>query len=178
MESSQSSTDRSPSARHPHYLAVALLAPGSFLSAVRNGDRLRWQHPPGPTTGRGRRPSGGGRPAAPRGSSHSKAADRLRHPSGMLRETVMGDSGHTARIKTLVYFQWRLTDWEDGVSAFIIGSRFQLLAQFGWVFLIRARYATLRLYTYPIQLSTSQDWCGCVQREFRSSVNHSASLVV
>jgi len=49
------------------------------------------------------RPSGGGRSAAPRGFSHSKAADRLRHPGGMLRETVMGDSGYTARIKTLVY---------------------------------------------------------------------------
>ena len=46
--------------------AVAL-APGSFLSVVRSGERPRWQHPPGPLRGRGRRPSGGARSAAPRG---------------------------------------------------------------------------------------------------------------
>lgn len=34
----------SPSPRHPHYLAVAP-ALGGFLSVVRSGERLRWQHP-------------------------------------------------------------------------------------------------------------------------------------
>ena len=38
-----------------------------FPSVVRSGERLRWQHPPGPLRGRGRRPSGGARSAAPRG---------------------------------------------------------------------------------------------------------------
>ena len=47
----------------PHYLAVAP-APGSFLSVVRSGERLRWQHPPGTSSGQGqtairRRPIGG-----------------------------------------------------------------------------------------------------------------------
>ena len=64
--SSNRQADRKPSLRHPHYLAVAP-APGSFLSVVRSGERLRWQHPPGPLRGRGRRPSGGARSAAPRG---------------------------------------------------------------------------------------------------------------
>ena len=49
--------------RHSHYLAVAP-APGSFLSVVRSGGRLRWQHPSGPSSGQGqtairRRPIGG-----------------------------------------------------------------------------------------------------------------------
>lgn len=43
--SSNRQADRKPSLRHPHYLAVAP-APGSFLSVVRSGERLRWQHPP------------------------------------------------------------------------------------------------------------------------------------
>ena len=43
--SSNRQADREPSLRHPHYLAVAP-APGSFLSVVRSGERLRWQHPP------------------------------------------------------------------------------------------------------------------------------------
>ena len=42
--SSNRQADRKPSLRHPHYLAVAP-APGSFLSVVRSGERLRWQHP-------------------------------------------------------------------------------------------------------------------------------------
>ena len=41
--SSNRQADRKPSLRHPQYLAVAP-APGSFLSVVRSGDRLRWQH--------------------------------------------------------------------------------------------------------------------------------------
>ena len=36
--------DWRPFLRRPHYLAVAL-APGSFLSVVRSGGRLRWQRP-------------------------------------------------------------------------------------------------------------------------------------
>ena len=61
--SSNRQADREPSLRHPHYLAVAP-APGSFLSVVRSGGRLRWQHPPGPSSGQGqtairRRPIGG-----------------------------------------------------------------------------------------------------------------------
>ena len=44
--SSNRQADRKPSLRHPHYLAVAP-APGSFLSVVRSGERLRWQHPRG-----------------------------------------------------------------------------------------------------------------------------------
>ena len=43
--SSNRQADRKPSLRHPHYLAVAP-APGSFLSVVRSGERLRWQRPP------------------------------------------------------------------------------------------------------------------------------------
>lgn len=43
--SSDRQADRKSSLRHPHYLAVAP-APGSFLSVVRSGERLRWQHPP------------------------------------------------------------------------------------------------------------------------------------
>ena len=42
--SSNRQADRKPSLRHPHYLAVAP-APGSFLSVVRSGERLRWQRP-------------------------------------------------------------------------------------------------------------------------------------
>ena len=42
--SSNRQADRKPSLRHPHYLAVAP-APGSFLSVVRSGGRLRWQRP-------------------------------------------------------------------------------------------------------------------------------------
>lgn len=61
--SSNRQADRKPSLRHPHYLAVAP-APGSFPSVVRGGERLRWQHPPGPSSGQGRtairrRPIGG-----------------------------------------------------------------------------------------------------------------------
>ena len=49
--------------RHSHYLAVAP-GPGSFLSVVRSGERLRWQRPPRPSSGQGqtairRRPIGG-----------------------------------------------------------------------------------------------------------------------
>ena len=62
--------------RHSHYLAVAP-APGSFLSVVRSGGRLRWQHPPGPLRGSGRRPSGGARSAAPRGLPVSWAMRRM-----------------------------------------------------------------------------------------------------
>ena len=43
--SSNRQADREPSLRHPHCLVVAP-APGSFLSVVRSGERLRWQHPP------------------------------------------------------------------------------------------------------------------------------------
>lgn len=62
MVSSNRQADREPSLRHPHYLAVAP-APGSFLSVVRSGERLRWQHPR-PSSGQGqtairRRPIGG-----------------------------------------------------------------------------------------------------------------------
>ena len=38
--SSNRQADRKPSPRHPHYLAVAP-APGSFLSVVWSGERLR-----------------------------------------------------------------------------------------------------------------------------------------
>ena len=60
--SSNRQADRKPSPRHPHYLAVAP-GPGSFLSVVRSGERLRWQHPR-PSSGQGqtairRRPIGG-----------------------------------------------------------------------------------------------------------------------
>ena len=60
--SSNRQIDRKPSLRHPHSLAVAP-APGSFLSVVRSGERLRWQHPR-PSSGQGqtvirRRPIGG-----------------------------------------------------------------------------------------------------------------------
>ena len=41
--------------------------------------------------GRGKRPSGGDRSAAPQGCYHSKTTDRLKHPSGMQSESVMGD---------------------------------------------------------------------------------------
>ena len=43
--SSNRQADRKPSLRHPHCPAVAPV-PGSFLSIVRSGERLRWQHPP------------------------------------------------------------------------------------------------------------------------------------
>lgn len=49
--SSNHQADRKPSLRHPHYLAVAP-APSSFLSVVRSGERLRWQHPR-PSSGQG-----------------------------------------------------------------------------------------------------------------------------
>ena len=54
--------DWRPFLRRPHYLAVAP-APGSFLSVVRSGGRLRRQHPR-PSSGQGqtairRRPIGG-----------------------------------------------------------------------------------------------------------------------
>ena len=58
--SSNRQIDRKPSLRHPHYLAVAP-APGSFLSVVRSGERLRWQRPPRSSSGAG----AGGHPEAP-----------------------------------------------------------------------------------------------------------------
>ena len=43
--SSNRRADWRPFLRRAHYLAVAP-APGSFLSVVRSGERLRWQRPP------------------------------------------------------------------------------------------------------------------------------------
>ena len=82
--------DRSEPALATPTLPGRGLAPGSFLSVVRNGDRLRWQHPPGPLRGRGRRPSGGDRSAAPRGCFHSKATSRLGHPNRDAAENCNG----------------------------------------------------------------------------------------